>query len=209
LLIWYPLKWTYDIMVDFSDSYRVEVVDKVENRVWDDIVQLHSILEQWEHIDKWSFDIWDLTHYRVWHEDINWLFVDDDKAYKLLYCAKNWDVDKIIFLAKFTGLWYLSMSDFRTWNPTAKQIETEIKEYRCVLEDVLDWKPFLNHQFESLDDLYVVKTTTKSKRRAFLWWFGENYLLFQGAVLISWLIIIVLYYKIIVYIIYWSYKKNN
>lgn len=211
ILIWYPLKWTWNEMIDMKYYYRMEFVDKVENRIWNNVVQLSSIINHWENIDTsyWTFDIWDFTQYRTRYENIDGDFVESDDVYKKLYCAKNWDVNKVNELADKTNLWYLSLSDWRTWAPSAQQVNSEISKYKCVLEDTMNGKKFLNHEFASLDNLYIVKQTTKSKRRAFRWRFGQHYLPLQWAMLIPWILVILIYYKIIIYIIYWSYKKNR
>lgn len=211
-LVWYPIKWTFDSMKSLKYHYRVEVVDKVENRIWNDVVQLSRVLNSWEHIEHyWNYKIWDITSTDLFTDGDEWYIVRSDEMYRELYCSKSWSVDKINSLAKKTGFWYLSLSDGRTWEPSAYQVNAEIKDYRCVIVDSMWWdfNKFLNHQFISLDDLFLVKQTTKSKRRWFRWRFGENYLPNQGIMLIPWIIIVIIYYKIILYIIYWSYKKNK
>ena len=189
----------------------MEFVDKVENRVWNDITQLSSVLNYWEHIDTsyWVYDVWDFTQYRTRYINTDWIMVESDVHYRKLYCAKNWDVNKVNELVNRTNSWYLSMSDRRTWHPSAQQVNSEIKKYKCVLEDTMYGEKFLNHEFEALDNLYIVKQTTKSKRRAFWWWFGQHYLPMQWVMLIPWILVILIYYKIVIYIIYWSYKKNR
>ena len=211
LLVFFPIKRTINIMNELYDYRRTEVVDSVENRIWNDISKVSSLLDYSEYIETsyWIYDIWDFDQYRAFNKNSDWYIERDDKFYTEMYCAKNWDIDKINSLADKTGLWYLSMVDWRKWKPTAVQINNEIKKYRCVLPDTLNWKRFLNHEFEALDNLYIVKQTTKSMRYWFRWRFGEHYLPFQALILIPWCLIILIYYKVIIYIIYWSYKKNS
>ena len=61
---------------------------------------------------------------------------------------------------------------------------------------------FLNHKSYKLDNLYIVKKTSKSKWYAFWFWFGKSYLVSQILLLIPGLLVIVIYYKIIIYVIY-------
>lgn len=212
LLIWLPLYNVFYGMREMKNHYWMEYIDTIDNRIInDDIVQLRSLLNYNEHIElyvKWNDrdwpKIWSLTQYYIDYYDES----NSDKILKSMFCAKKWDETKLNKIANETNLWYRSRSDNRVWRPSLKQVNDEIKEYKCVLVDKLNWEKILNHQFEKLDELYIVKRTVKARVRAFLWWCWF-YILFQAIILIPWCILIIIYYKIIVYIIYWSYKKDG
>ena len=196
LLFWIPFKSAFSHVLN-DDRERFEVVDKAENRIWNDVKQLWSILKASEHIDNFYDEIWEIGH-----ESSKNKWMIDENYRKNAYCSKRWDLSKIQKLSRDLGIEYDTRNG-DTWN----NILNTVKNNKCVLIDSMGWdSKFLNYTLVKLTDLSIVKQTSKSNwyqilRRA------NNYLMNFIPLFVVWLIIIVIYYKIIIYIVYGSYKE--
>lgn len=209
--------------IEDKNYIYVEVIDKVENRIWDNVIKIWDILNKWEYIQEGhSLNKWDIVTHLFIFSGFTQKFTDwhDELLEKYTYCSKSWDTEKLSTLANKTNLWY----DSRFWwsresrfdssleNPLLEQVNYEIDNFKCVIYDSYDSKKFLNHKFAKLENLYIVKQTEKSQNKENLWnieLFLIDCLIQLSETAIIALILIFIYYKIIIYIIYWSHKKNS
>ena len=214
-----------------------EVVEPLQNRFTTELVNLPDILNKWE-IVYYDKTFWALLFYvwRVWEdkyrpisqEDLD-RFMDmywwNEKNLSAYYCSTKL-ADNFSKLKKITG-----MTDVRAYewandvvwrnidtdlNKIKKYInENYIKQYtdvdkiNCIAAKKYPSFECLDFTRRNINDKYIFKESVLLTRISVASHILT--LLFINGIMI-WIIVsilLIIYYKLIIYIIYWSYNKNN
>lgn len=179
--------WVY--LITYPTTY--EYVEWVENRLektW------YSTIAELLHSPK-EYINYSCIDFPNWHI----LSHDEYDNWEWMFCSRNWSKKDLIDIATKTNLDYEDYDDVR-WKFIVWSVDDVIRANPelCIVKTE-NWHKFLRFHGVFWNSACIVK----ERNKLVIW----IYLILLTGLYV--LVTSILYYKIIIYIIYWNYKKNN